>query len=276
MTNRHLIGSVALLALLTLATAGARAEGEGKYPDWSGQWFRTCGQPALRPDQAAPQAAGAAQAGVPGALRGQHEGPGRGRARAPSRDSCLPSGMPRMMSGVSAVRVPVLARRHSYPVRGVPAAPHLHRRAQLATEPSPGSPATRSANGTIPTATAATTRSTSRRAICADRAYGTSPACRWPTRTTQSSRNGWRSTRGANNLRVEMTTTDGSLTRPWSVVKTFRRITKVWWTEDNCPEGQAWVTIGKEDYYDSADGTIMPTKKDQPPPDLRHFRQSKK
>jgi hypothetical protein len=43
MTNRRLIGSVALLALLILASAGARAEGEGKYPDWSGQWFRTGG-----------------------------------------------------------------------------------------------------------------------------------------------------------------------------------------------------------------------------------------
>src|SRR4029077_5078386 len=43
MTKRRLIGSVALLALLTLATAGARAEGEGKYPDWGGQWFRAGG-----------------------------------------------------------------------------------------------------------------------------------------------------------------------------------------------------------------------------------------
>jgi hypothetical protein len=43
MTNRRLIGSVTLLALLTRATAGARAEGEGKYPDWGGQWVRTSG-----------------------------------------------------------------------------------------------------------------------------------------------------------------------------------------------------------------------------------------
>jgi hypothetical protein len=43
MTNRRLIGSVALLALLTLPTAGARAEGEGKYPDWGGQWVRPGG-----------------------------------------------------------------------------------------------------------------------------------------------------------------------------------------------------------------------------------------
>ena len=43
MTNRRLIGSVALLALLTLAPVGARAEGEAKYPDWGGHWFRTGG-----------------------------------------------------------------------------------------------------------------------------------------------------------------------------------------------------------------------------------------
>jgi hypothetical protein len=42
MTNRRLIG-VALVAMLRLATADARAEGEGKYPDWGGQWFRTGG-----------------------------------------------------------------------------------------------------------------------------------------------------------------------------------------------------------------------------------------
>jgi hypothetical protein len=36
------------------------------------------------------------------------------------------------------------------------------------------------------------------------------------------------------------------------------------------------VMIGKETYYRSGDGTIMPTNKDQPPPDLRYFKQSGK
>jgi len=31
------------------------------------------------------------------------------------------------------------------------------------------------------------------------------------------------------------------------------------------------VQIGKENYMRSADGYLMPTKKDQPPPDLRYF-----
>ena len=43
MTHRRLIGSVALLALLIFAAASARAEDDGKYLDWTGQWVRTGG-----------------------------------------------------------------------------------------------------------------------------------------------------------------------------------------------------------------------------------------
>jgi hypothetical protein len=34
--------------------------------------------------------------------------------------------------------------------------------------------------------------------------------------------------------------------------------------------------LPKETYMQSADGHLMPMKKDQPPPDLRYFNQSKK
>ncbi len=34
--------------------------------------------------------------------------------------------------------------------------------------------------------------------------------------------------------------------------------------------------IGKEAYMLGADGALMPAKKDQPPPDLKYFNQSKK
>jgi hypothetical protein len=77
-------------------------------------------------------------------------------------------------------------------------------------------------------------------------------------------------------LRDEVTTTDTSLTRPWSVLKTYRRSAQVWWFEDNCIEGQAHVTIGNQVYFRSSDGTIMPMKKDQPPPDLKYFKQPRK
>jgi len=35
------------------------------------------------------------------------------------------------------------------------------------------------------------------------------------------------------------------------------------------------VQIGKEAYFLSADGLLMPAKKDQPPPDLRFFQQTR-
>jgi hypothetical protein len=74
-----------------------------------------------------------------------------------------------------------------------------------------------------------------------------------------------------NLLHDEMTTFDNSLTRPWTVMKNYRRAQKVWWGENNCIDGQTWVAIGKEVYYLSGDGTIMPIKKGQPPPDLKYF-----
>jgi hypothetical protein len=36
------------------------------------------------------------------------------------------------------------------------------------------------------------------------------------------------------------------------------------------------VRIGNDSYMLSADGLLMPAKKDQPPPDLRYFKQQRK
>ena len=41
-------------------------------------------------------------------------------------------------------------------------------------------------------------------------------------------------------------------------------------------EGNVHIVIGKENYYLSADGLLMPAKKNQAPPDLRYFKQSQK
>ena len=77
-------------------------------------------------------------------------------------------------------------------------------------------------------------------------------------------------------LHDEMTTIDNSLTRPWTVMKTYRHLPNVVWGENNCIEGQTWFTIGNQVYYLSGDGTIMPIKKNQPPPDLKYFDRAKK
>ena len=45
----------------------------------------------------------------------------------------------------------------------------------------------------------------------------------------------------------------------------------IWSPHGVCAESNNHVSIGKENYYLSADGYLMPTKKGQPPPDLRYF-----
>ena len=77
-------------------------------------------------------------------------------------------------------------------------------------------------------------------------------------------------------LHDDMVTTDNALTHPWAVKKTYRKDPGVVWVENNCTEDNNDVSIGGQDYLLSADGHLMPAKKDQPPPDLRYFNQGKK
>ena len=76
-----------------------------------------------------------------------------------------------------------------------------------------------------------------------------------------------------NVLVDEITVTDNALTRPWKVTKNYNRDTDPWpyWREDVCAEGNNHIYIGGENYMISADGHLMPAKKGQKPPDLRHF-----
>ena len=81
-----------------------------------------------------------------------------------------------------------------------------------------------------------------------------------------------------NILHDEITVIDNALTRPWTIDKKYVRNTNPGpeWPEISCPENNAQIFIGNENYFPSADGFLMPAKKDQPPPDLRYFNQSRK
>jgi hypothetical protein len=78
-----------------------------------------------------------------------------------------------------------------------------------------------------------------------------------------------------NILHDEITVIDHALTRPWTVDKRYRRSADPHpaWLEYVCNENNAQINVGKANYYLSADGFLMPARKDQPPPDLRYFRQ---
>ena len=102
MIDRSLMGALALAAVLGFMCGAAQAGDEAKFPDWSGQWLRTYGGNP-RYDQTKPIRKQEAplkpeyQVRYEASLKDQDEG-GHGLDRG---YSCLPQGMPRMMSGVS-------------------------------------------------------------------------------------------------------------------------------------------------------------------------------
>jgi hypothetical protein len=76
----------------------------------------------------------------------------------------------------------------------------------------------------------------------------------------------------ANPAHDEVTTLDHALTRPWTVMKSYRREKNPIWNEYDCNENNCHVRIGTETYYLSADGFQMPGRKGQKPPDARYFQ----
>jgi hypothetical protein len=81
-----------------------------------------------------------------------------------------------------------------------------------------------------------------------------------------------------NVLHDEITVIDHALTRPWTVDKKYvhNPNPRPTWAEYYCTESMSMVAVGKDSYFLSADGLLMPVRKDQPPPDLRYFKQTPK
>ena len=79
-----------------------------------------------------------------------------------------------------------------------------------------------------------------------------------------------------NVLWNDITITDNALTRPY--VKKQKALRnpdpRPAWKSDVCSEFNTHVRIGKENYYLSADGKLMPAKKNQAPPDLSYFQRT--
>jgi hypothetical protein len=80
-----------------------------------------------------------------------------------------------------------------------------------------------------------------------------------------------------NLLHDDIITVDHALTQPWLAKHTYQRFPSdkpIWFGHAVCGEANNHVVIGTEHYFRSSDGLLMPTKKGQPPPDLRYFKQS--
>ncbi len=72
-------------------------------------------------------------------------------------------------------------------------------------------------------------------------------------------------------LRDEITTYDHALTRPWTITRNYQRTRNPIWFQNECVDDNQHVQVGKEDYLVGADGLLMPVRKGQARPDLRHF-----
>ena len=81
-----------------------------------------------------------------------------------------------------------------------------------------------------------------------------------------------------NVMRNEITVIDHALTRPWTVTRGYERNPdpQPQWAEFICAEGNSHVAIGKENYFLSGDGLLMPSRRGQEPPDARYFKPSSK
>jgi len=81
-----------------------------------------------------------------------------------------------------------------------------------------------------------------------------------------------------NLLHDVITVFDHALSRPWTVDKTFRRNPDPQpdWPEHYCQVTNHNLELGGEAYRLNEEGILMPTRKDQPPPDLQYFTRSPK
>jgi hypothetical protein len=282
MTSQGGALSLAVVGLLSAMLIAAPAQDRSRYPEWSGQWIRVPDGGPPRYDPSKPIRKQEAplkpefQARLEASMKDQDEG-GQGLDMA---YSCRPPGMPRMMSGVARMEfliapdmTRVLFDRNDYAPRRI----YTDGRAWPKFNPD---------DTTFPGYSIGKWVDTDGDGRY-DELQVETRHVRGPRTWDQSGMPMADDTEGVikerlfvdkekgNILHNEMVTTDNSLTRPWTVMKNYRRLPDIEWGENNCIEGQTWVTIGAEVYYLSGDGTIMPTKKGQAPPDLKYFPQAK-
>ena len=269
--------SIAAVALATIfLTAAAWAHDETKYPDWSGQWLRAGGiqwdptKPIGRGQQAplTPEYQAIFEASLADQAAG---GPGND-----ARYSCFPVGMPRLMSVIFPMEF-IFSPRITYILfeNNMPRRIYTDGRA-WPNDPEPtfagysiGQWIDTDGDGRYDALEVETRHMKGPRTL-----EGSGLPLHKDNQTMVKERIFLDKT-NPDILYDEITTIDHALTRPWTVTKKFRRERNPTWFENDCSEDNHHVAIGKENYFLSADGYLMPAKRGQAPPDLKYFNRSK-
>jgi hypothetical protein len=277
MLDRSLIGAIALAGALFATMVEARAFDDAKYPDLKGQW-RVVGGPmrfdpsmAWGPGQQAPLIP-EYQAIFEANLVDQAAG---GQGTTPTF-TCISPGMPRVTNGYGQMELVVTPETTHILVQ------HIHDNRRIFTDgrewPPELEPSLLGYSIGQWMDTAGSGRydvlAVETRGFKGPRAFDSSGIPLHHDNATIVKERIYLDPADANVLHDQVTVLDHALTRPWTVIKTYRREqdARPYWREVNCSENNNHVEIGKEAYMLSAEGFLMPTKKDQPAPDLRYFK----
>jgi len=287
MIFRNSIAATALWSALMVMICGVATADESKYPDLKGQWRRAAGTGGLL-------------AGGAGGLRYDEEPPltpeyqaiydenladmMKGGQGIDPTYACVATGMPRFMIGYSSLEVVVTPeityilteRDHDFfrriytDGRGFPA--NMEDNPQFLGY-SIGRWLDEDGKGRYDTLVVET------RGMKGPRVFDATGIPLHADNQTVVQERIYLDKANPNLLHDDVTTIDHALTRPWVVNRTFRRVVSdkpIWFNQSFCAEGNVHVGIDKEVYFLSADGLLMPAKKDQPPPDLRYFNRTQK
>jgi hypothetical protein len=276
MAHRNTVAAVALAAALTSSAAGALAQDLSKYPDWSGQWLRMGGiqwdpskplgraqQPPLTPEY---------QAVFDASLADQSHG-GQGNN---ARFTCIPHGMPRAMTATFPFEILIMPKTTYILFENQPDRRIYTDGRDWPKNLEPAFAGYSLGHWDEDAAGRHTMLAVETRNMKGPRDFDTSGLPVHEDNQTVVQERIYLDQANTDILHDEVTTIDHALTRPWTVTKSYRRERNPIWFDNNCTENNNHVVIGKENYFLSADGLLMPAKKDQPPPDLRYFNRPKK
>jgi hypothetical protein len=294
MRFRNSIGAAALAATLLTTIGTASAFDETKYPDLKGQWRRggtggllAGGAGGLRWDESRPPST-APDLGQRPPLTPEYQAiyqanladMVKGGQGIDPTYSCISPGMPRVMIGYSRMEF-VVTPDETYVLfeRDHDFHRHIYTDGRdfpdnMAAEPrflgySIGKWLDTDGDGRYDTLTVET------RGLKGPRVYDATGIPLHSDNETVVEERIYLDKADRNVLHDDITTMDHALTRPWVVNRIFQRVVSdkpVWFGHSVCGEGNVHVGIGKEVYFLSGDGLLMPAIKDQPPPDLRYFK----
>jgi hypothetical protein len=287
MHSRKRVAAIAILALAlarALSVGGARAE-DAKYPDWTGQWLRFAVKIPTQPshDQTKPWGLGQEAPLTPeyeAVLRDSIADQAKGGLGNFPTTLGRPAGMPHMMMAFQPLEFVVTPE-----VTYIMIASYDHYRRiftdgrEFPTQAEPtyagysiGKWVDEDGDGTYDVLLVET------RGFKGPRAYDEAGLPLHVDNQSIFHERIYRDKADPKIMHDEMTTIDHALTRPWTVDKKYVLNTdeNPIWPEYYIAEGNAQVMIGKENYFLSSEGLLMPTQKNQAPPDLRYFTSSQK